>query len=81
MPFPEVERVIYARNPLDQVVCQLRFPPILKIDAEIPAGFQDRVREDYPNFSETSGWQLEVPAMAAGITDHIWTIEDIIRLI
>lgn len=52
MPFPEVKRVIYKQNPLDRVICQLRFPPILKIDAEIPAEFQDMIRADFPNYSE-----------------------------
>lgn len=59
MPFPEVPRVIYQKNPLDQVICQLRFPPILKIDAEIPAKFQDRIREYFPNYSETSELKIE----------------------
>lgn len=53
MPFPPVQRVIYNKNPLDAVICQLRFPPILKIEAEIPSEFQDRIRGDFPNFSET----------------------------
>jgi len=61
MPFPEVKRVIYKKNPLDQVVCQLRFPPILKIDSEVPADFQDRLRSDYPNLSEASLFNVQVP--------------------
>jgi uncharacterized protein (TIGR04255 family) len=61
MPFPEVKRVIYERNPLRQVICQLRFPPILRIDAELPAAFQDAIRDCFPNFAETSEWQVEVP--------------------
>lgn len=61
MPFPEVQRVIYRRNPLDQVICQLRFPPILRIDAEIPAEFQERIRANFPNYSENSELKLEVP--------------------
>lgn len=52
MPFPEVERVIYRLNPLKSVICQLRFPPILIIDAEIPAKFQERVRDDFPLFEQ-----------------------------
>ena len=58
MPFPDVERVIYNKNPLDRVICQLRFAPILKIDTEIPAEFQERIRVDYPNLSETAEWSL-----------------------
>lgn len=59
MPFPQVKRVIYNKNPLDRVICQLRFPPVLKIDTEIPAIFQERVRTDYPNLSETSDVTME----------------------
>lgn len=50
MNFPESERVIYNRNPLIEVVCQLRFPPILKISHSEPVEFQDEVRLQYPLF-------------------------------
>lgn len=68
VPFPEVKRVVYKKNPLDQVICQLRFPPVLRIDTEVPAAFQERVRENFPNFSETSELKVEVPL---GIMDKI----------
>lgn len=58
MPFPDSPRVIYKRNPLSEVICQVRFPPILRIEAEPPAGFQDRVRTGYPMFREV---QPELP--------------------
>src|SRR5512133_4231716 len=64
MPFPKVKRVIYRHNPLDQVICQIRFPPILKIDAQIPSEFQDRVRKHFPSYSESLQWDVEVPAGA-----------------
>jgi uncharacterized protein (TIGR04255 family) len=47
MAFPDAQRVIYERNPLDEVICQLRFPAILKID-EPPVAFQEQVRTRYP---------------------------------
>lgn len=50
--FPETPRVIYAKNPLFEVICQLRFPAILKIDSEIPAGFQEKLRASFPLFRE-----------------------------
>jgi uncharacterized protein (TIGR04255 family) len=46
--------VIYKKNPLDEVVCQLKFPPILRIDSEVPAKFQESVRRDYPLLQEAS---------------------------
>jgi uncharacterized protein (TIGR04255 family) len=60
MPFPDTQRVIYRNNPLHEVVCQLRFPPILRIDAEVPAEFQDRIRQDFPDFSERKA-RIDIP--------------------
>lgn len=51
MKFPESTRVRYSRNPLVEVICQLRFPKILKIETEAPVDFQEAVRSDYPIFS------------------------------
>ncbi len=52
MGFPDSPRVLYEKNPLEEVICQLRFPPILRIDAQVPADFQDAVRAQYPLFEE-----------------------------
>src|SRR5690242_14515855 len=46
--FPASPRYHYERAPLVQVVCQLRFPPILRIEAEPPAAFQERIRAIFP---------------------------------
>ncbi len=46
--FPDSPRVFYDKAPLKQVVCQFRFPPILRIDAEIPSIFQEHIREALP---------------------------------
>lgn len=61
MPFPDSPRVIYQRNPLEKVICQLRFPPILKIDTQIPSDFQDIIRGEYPLYSETKEMAVELP--------------------
>jgi uncharacterized protein (TIGR04255 family) len=52
MPFPESRRVIYQKNPLDLVVCQLRFPTILRVDAEPPAAFQEQIRGIFPLYGK-----------------------------
>jgi len=52
MPFPETKRVIYKRNPLTKVICQLRFPPILRIDTEVPSLFQEAIRNSFPLYNE-----------------------------
>ena len=58
MVFPETERIVFKRNPLTQVICQLRFPPILIISNE-PAAFQERIRDVYPIYER--GENVEVP--------------------
>lgn len=52
MAFPESDRIIFANNPLQQVICQLQFPEILKIASELPSNFQDRIRPQYPYYEE-----------------------------
>jgi len=58
MAFPEVRRVVYEINPLEEVICQLRFPPILKIDAAPPVDFQERIRPTYPFYKTRPNMQL-----------------------
>lgn len=60
MPFPEAPRVLYHKSTLTEVVCQLRFPAILKIDSEIPAAFQELVRQDYPEYTESVELRVEI---------------------
>lgn len=61
-PFPEFARVIYRRNPLVEVVCQLRFPTILRIDTDAPSELQDRIRSAFPLLRERSDEVLQLPA-------------------
>lgn len=60
MPFPNIHRVIFNKNPLDQVVCQLRFSPILRIEAEIPYEFQEKIKGQYPDYVEVNQLKLQV---------------------
>ncbi len=66
MPFPERRRVIYQKNPLESVICQLRFPSVLRIDTELPSAFQENIRKDFPNFLEGTEFQIEFPVVASG---------------
>ncbi len=48
--FPHSDRVVYANNPLVEVICQLRFPTVLKVESGVPADFQERIRQRFPIF-------------------------------
>ena len=84
MLLPEVKRVIYKKNPLDRVICQLRFPPILRIDAETPVEFQDRVRKEFPYYSEKNELTMglpsrvreQIPRELLGTKNHEFSSED-----
>lgn len=74
MPFPESPRVIYETNPLEEVICQLRFPPILRIDSEIPAAFQEAIRVQYPLFTEATTDALPMPKEIARLLGQDFSI-------
>ncbi len=57
MPFPVSEKVIYRRPVLAEAICQLRFPPILRVQTEIPTRFQESVRDRFPIY------QVEQPSV------------------
>lgn len=42
---------LYEKHQLIETICQLRFPPILSIDAKEPADFQDTIRGEFPGYS------------------------------
>ena len=65
MPFPDLARVIYEKNPLSLVICQLRFPTILRIDSSLPVEFQERIRREYPILEEKTENSLNLPAEIA----------------
>lgn len=50
--FSNEARFIYEKNPIIEVICQLRFPDILKIEAQEPFEFQDAVRGEYPGYQK-----------------------------
>ena len=73
MPFPKHQRVIYKRNPLSEVICQLRFPTILRIGTNDIAGFQDKIRSEYPLYEskEAAIEFLNVPQEFSAIFDKL----------
>ena len=48
--FSTENRCIYRNNQLAEVICQLRFPEILTIGANLPVQFQEAIREEYPQY-------------------------------
>lgn len=49
--FSHEPRCVYSRNQLGEVICQLRFPEILSIEANLPVEYQDAIRDEFPRYS------------------------------
>lgn len=60
MPFPNTPRVIYKKNPLDNVICQIKFPTILSIETDLPSAFQSAIRKEFPLFNEKTEFQIQI---------------------
>ncbi len=56
--FSQEPRCRYYKNQLGEVICQLRFPEILTIEANVPAEFQEAIRGTFPLYSS----RKETPA-------------------
>lgn len=49
--FSTEQRCLYGANPLAEVICQLVFPEILTIGANVPVEFQEAIRDQFPRYS------------------------------
>jgi uncharacterized protein (TIGR04255 family) len=65
--FPPSPRVIYTRAPLIEVICQLRFPPLLSIESKPPVDFQERIRDHFPLLEKASSLPAGLPMEVAQV--------------
>jgi uncharacterized protein (TIGR04255 family) len=63
--FPHRDRLIFENNPLIEVICQLRFPTLLRLESEAPAELQERIRERFPELVR------EMPSLPSKMPDEI----------
>jgi len=65
------KRVEYKKPPLDEVVCQFRFPTILKINRDEPVEFQEKIRENYPVYTKIGESPINVnPAISIAMNNQ-----------
>jgi uncharacterized protein (TIGR04255 family) len=82
--FPDAPRVVYRKSPLFQVIAQLRFPPLLRIESAPPADFQERIRDIFPLLERSSNPTLsnlpseiaKVLALQAVGVNYVFRTED-----
>ena len=66
--FSHEARTIYRKNQLGEVICQLRFPEILSIEANLPVDFQEAIRDAFPVYSVRKEPQ---PPKLSGLPGHL----------
>ena len=64
--FPIVEDVHLANAPLREVICQVRFPILLRIAHEEPAALQERIRARFPMLETERGVVIEMEQLKPG---------------
>lgn len=73
MPFPHSSRQSYSKNPIQEVICQIRYPTILDISTRPPADFQNLIRQQFPMFDEgqpaPSGFLEGIPPEIAKLVE------------
>ena len=75
--FSSVPRCIYDNNQLGEVICQLRFPEILSIETELPAKFQDAIRDIFPRYAvrkEQTGPNSQTNNYQFATDDGLWRV-------
>lgn len=82
LPVLDVPRVVFARNPLVVVLCQVQFSPIFSLaDLKVVAPFQEAIRALYPLHTARTGMSFEISA--EGGQPHPmpqqWTFSDLER--
>lgn len=64
--FPRLPDIRLLRSPLIEVVCQVRFPAILRIANEDPTMFQERVRHRFPRLEREEGFIFQLQFSGSG---------------
>ena len=67
LTFPSYEDVRLENPPLVEVICQVRFPPILRIARSEPSEFQDLIRNRFPVLGMEQGLVFPIPQLGADI--------------
>jgi uncharacterized protein (TIGR04255 family) len=66
--FKKKSEVRLKKAPLHEVICQIKFSPILSIAREVPVEFQELVRIRFPRYEALQNFVLQIPG--AGSTEN-----------
>lgn len=72
MLFSDRPRSHYENAPVREVICQLRFPPILSLNTMEPAAFQEAIRDQFPQYARRQ--DTPAPRMVPGNPPRMETV-------
>lgn len=73
MTLSDNTQITYDNHQLVEVICQIRFPAILSIESNDPAGFQDLIRDSFPKYAV----QVEnIPQQSQQVKNHSFISRD-----
>jgi uncharacterized protein (TIGR04255 family) len=59
--FKPIEDIRLSNPPLSEVICQVKFPPILSINKESPIDYQESVRSRFPLYEQGQAFSFVIP--------------------
>lgn len=59
--FPSKPEIHLSNAPVDEVICQVRFPFIFRINKEEPSEFQEEIRSEFPKVEIEQGFLFPFP--------------------
>lgn len=77
--FPNVRDIPLQHAPLTEVVCQVRFPAILKITQTQPVEFQELIRKRFPVLEVEHGIRIGIPKIVGDAQPDIESTEALYR--
>lgn len=63
--FEQKTEIKLKKAPLDEVICQVKFSPILSISRDVPIEFQEMVRQRFPKYEAIQNFVLQVPGIGS----------------
>lgn len=63
--FPHKPEIRLENPPLNEVICQVRFPPILRIQKEEPSEYQELIRSRFPELVVELGIKFRLPGLVS----------------
>jgi uncharacterized protein (TIGR04255 family) len=77
--FPVKQEIQLKKPPLNEVICQVKFPPILRISKETPVNFQEAIRSRFPELEIEQGVLLQLGISPASENPVMETAPKIFR--